>query len=330
MQETPSHYRSLGLAVLIAIGLATPALEADAQGAGSIAKKKTAPRNLTIVGSGYTMPAMLEGWAQEFERRTGIAVEIIGSGTSTGPPALLDGTADLAAMTRPLRKDESEALTQALGTVPVQVPIAVDAVAIFVHADNPIEKLTLQQVDAIFSEDRRCGGARRIDRWNQVGLRDAFDGRRIALFGRRAGSGTGSFFKSAALCGGAFRDWVQVSPGRSSAALRVAESRFGIGFGSLRDQVPGMRVVPLSETDEAPALDPQTSLERDTRYPLRRSLNLVVLGRGNRKANQNAIDFVRLALEESSQSALTALDFYPLPAGLREAALKRLDSLSQP
>ena len=276
------------------------------------------------------MPALLSGWATQFEKRTGVKVEIVGSGTSTGPPALLDGTADLAAMTRPLRRDESESLTAALGTVPSQIPIAVDAVAIFVHADNPLQQLTIPQVDAIFSDARRCGGPRRIDRWNQLGLGDAFDGRRIALFGRRAGSGTGSFFRNVALCGGAFRDWVQVSPGRASAALRVAESRFGIGFGSLRDQVPGMRVVPLVPKGGDTALSPQESLQHDTRYPLRRSLNLVVLGRGNRKANQNAIEFVRLALEEDSQEALTELDFHPLPETMRDAARKRLDSLSQP
>jgi ABC-type phosphate transport system substrate-binding protein len=104
---------------------------------------------LRIVGSGYSMPVLMRPWIEAFEAETGVVVEVVPSGTSTGPPALVARRADVAAMTRPLREAEAEAISRTLGAPAIVLPVARDEVAVFVNEDNPIGRITLAQIDAI-------------------------------------------------------------------------------------------------------------------------------------------------------------------------------------
>lgn len=323
----------IGLALLFSTLLSTFAVLADEISSDASQAEPGAQVRLRIVGSGYTMPVFVQPWAEEFEARSGISVEVLPTGTSTAPPALLAGDAEIAAMTRPLHEAEARALEQAFGGAPLVWPVAEDQVAVFVNRENPIEQLTLAELDAVYSKARRCGATEDITRWGALLTRAQIEStgwmanRAISLFGRRTGSGTGSFFRERALCDGEFKDWMRISPGRESAALGVAESKFGIGFGSLRDQKKGMKVVAIAETSDGPFVRPGEGSTGAASYALGRTLNFVIPVRGDVKTRKHVLDFLEFVYSESSQAGVVKVGFNSVNPELLKTRLDRIAEL---
>jgi len=133
--------------------------------------------NLSSVGSD-TLANLMTLWAEEFKREyPNVNIQIQAAGSSTAPPALTEGTSNIGPMSRRMKDKEIEAFEKKYGYKPTEIRVAIDALAVFVHKDNPIEGLTIPQVDAIFSSTRKCGEAEDITRWGQVGLTGGWEGR---------------------------------------------------------------------------------------------------------------------------------------------------------
>lgn len=305
-----------------------------AVGAVAGAVEEPADRPLRIVGSGYSMPVLMRPWVEAFENETGIEVEVVPSGTSTGPPALIEGRADIAAMTRPLREAESEAISLRFGAPPMVLPVAGDEVAIFVNTGNPVDRITLAEIDAIYSESRRCGAPLNITHWGQLGAVGEFANRTIALFGRRPGSGTATFFRTRALCGGEFKDWMRISPGRTSASLQVVESRLGIGFGSLRDQRPGMKALAVAVSESGPFVRPGEGGSSAVPYPLARTLDFVVAAPASKHEGLEKgalhpalLTFLESVLSGDAQASASTSGYAPLTEEQMIESRRQLDSM---
>lgn len=274
-----------------------------------------------ITGSGYTMPRFLEPWAAMFEEETGTTVSIAGTGTSTGPPALLRGDADIAAMSRPMNDAELAAFVARRGGEPVAIPVAADALAVFVNGGNPLERLTLLQLDAIFSAERRCGPEEAISRWGEIGLDGAWRERRLTLYGRRPGSGTGALFRELALCGGPYRADLRINPGGASAALAIAEEPYGIGFGGRTDGVEGMKMVAIATAEGEPYKLPTRADDvYSGAYPLGRQLYFYVLGSGHELAAP-VREFLVFALSEPAQDVVEQAGFMRIPPDMAATVL---------
>jgi phosphate transport system substrate-binding protein len=198
-------------------------------GLASYIPSTTANGWLTIAGSD-TMQPILAKLAVEFRRwhpDIKIAVQSSRNHGETSPlpliEPLLDGYANsrrgdgktsghlgsnqvqLLASSRPLTSEELETLKQRHGFEPTAIPIAQDAVAIYVNRDNPLKGLTLQEADAIFSKSRKRGAAEDFSRWGQLGLPDEWTQAPIRLYGRDLRSkGTRPFFKQVVLLEGEF------------------------------------------------------------------------------------------------------------------------------
>ena len=113
--------------------------------------------NLSSVGSD-TLANLMTLWAESFKRTyPNINVQIQAAGSSTAPPALAENTSNLGPMSRLMKDKEVEAFEKKFGYKPTAIAVAIDALAVFVHKDNPIEGLTIPQIDAIFSSTRTCG-----------------------------------------------------------------------------------------------------------------------------------------------------------------------------
>lgn len=274
----------------------------------AVAEENAAAKQLRIAGSGTLLP-IVEGLAKAFgETHPGVSVQIESRGSSSGPPALLAERADLAAMSRPFNDAERQAFLRRHGDEPRRVVVAIDAVAVFVNEDNPLRALTLGQVDAIFSDTRRCGAPKALEIWNDVGVGGKLDGRRIRLFGRNQRSGTRAWFREAALCGGLFRPELRERPGADSLALSIAESATGIGYGSLAvSRAPGVRPIPLARRAGEKAVLPESEHVDAGAYPLTRELYLYA----SPAASEPVIaDFLALAVSERGQQIAEAAGFF--------------------
>lgn len=144
--------------------------------------------DLNSIGSD-SLNNLMTLWAEGFKKAyPNVNIQIEGKGSSTAPPALIEGTAQLGPMSRPMKAEEIDGFEKKYGYKPTEVKVAIDALAVFAHKDNPLKGITLKQIDSMFSKTRKKGGDD-ISDWGQLGL-DAWKGRAISLFGRNSASGT--------------------------------------------------------------------------------------------------------------------------------------------
>jgi len=233
------------------LALVAPVLAQQVQVESGIAayqKASGVSGNINSVGSD-TMNNMMALWAEAFRKMyPNVKIQIEGKGSSTAPPALISGTSQFGPMSRAMRSTEIDQFEAKYGYKPTQLRTSYDALAVYVNKDNPLEKLTLAQVDAAFSKTRRRGG-KNAGTWGDLGLTGDWAGRPISLYGRNSASGTYGFFKEHTLKNGDYRDTVKEQPGSASVVQGVTEDRFGMGYSGIGYKTSGVKVVALAEKD---------------------------------------------------------------------------------
>ena len=187
-------------------------------------------------------------WAEDFKRvYPNVNIQIQAAGSSTAPPALTERTSNIGPMSREMKDNEIEAFESRYGYKPTAIPVAIDALAVYVHKDNPIAGMTIPQVDAIFSSNQRCGASAAIDSWGDLEMRGAWERRDIQLFGRNSVSGTYGYFKDVALCDGDFKNNVNEQPGSASVVQSVSTSINGVGYSGIGYRTSSVRAVPIAK-----------------------------------------------------------------------------------
>ena len=163
------------------------------------AKTQGVSGNLNSIGSD-TLNNLMTYWAEGFRKQyPNVNIQIEGKGSSTAPPALIEGTAQIGPMSRKMKTSEIEAFENKYGFKPLQIGVALDSLGVFVNKDNPIKELSLQQIDAIFSKNRKGGYPQDILTWSQVGVTGSLANMPISLYGRNSASGTYGYFKDLSL-----------------------------------------------------------------------------------------------------------------------------------
>ena len=280
--------------------------------------------NLSSIGSD-TLNNLMTLWAEEFAKfYPNVNVQIQGAGSSTAPPALTEGTAMLAPMSRPMRQSEIQEFEARHGYQPTELPVAVDMLAVYVNRDNPITSLSLPQVDAIFSATRRCGAPADITRWGELGLTGAWENRDFTLYSRNAVSGTYGFFKDNALCGGDFKSSINEQPGSSSVVQGVTESINGIGYSGIGYITSGVRAVPLAAAEGGQAFEPSAENAFSGEYPLARYLLVYINKHPNRELDPVTREFVKMVYSKQGQEVVDRDGYVPLPASVVERMLEQL------
>ena len=232
--------------------------------------------NLSAIGSD-TLNNVMSNWAEGFRKEyPSVQVQVEGKGSSTAPPALIAGTAQLAPMSREMKADELDAFEKKFGYPPTLIRVAIDALAVYVQKDNPLDKATLTQVDAVFSKARRCGGPSSIENWGDLGVKGALAAQPIRLYGRNSASGTYGYFKEVALCGGDYRDTVKEQPGSSAVVQGVTEDKQGMGYSGIGYKTAGVKTLSIAKDANSPysATDPEEVYAG--KYPLARFLYVYV------------------------------------------------------
>lgn len=281
--------------------------------------------NLNSIGSD-TLNNLMTLWAEGFRKQyPNVKIQIEGKGSSTAPPALIEGTAQLGPMSRAMKNTEMDAFERKFRYKPTAFPVAIDALAVYVNKDNPITGLTMAQVDAIFSKSRRWGHNENIQFWKQAGVNGELGNSAISIYGRNSASGTYGFFKEHALKNGDFKDEVKEQPGSASVVQSVSEDEAGVGYSGIGYLTSNVRAIPLAEKDGMPFKEPNQQNADDGSYPLWRYLYLYVNKAPDKPLDPIVGEFIKFIYSKEGQKAVVKDGFFPLKADAVEKELRKLD-----
>ncbi len=281
--------------------------------------------NLSSVGSD-TLANLMTLWAESFKRLyPNVNIQIQAAGSSTAPPALTEGTANFGPMSRKMKSNEIKAFEQRYGYKPTGIPVAIDALAVFVHKDNPIKGLSIPQVDAIFSSTKKCHADKDLTSWGQLGLTGEWANRSIQLFGRNSVSGTYGYFKKKALCKGDFKNSVNEQPGSASVVQSVSTSLNGIGYSGIGYKTSGVRALALTKKDGKPFIEATFENAVKGNYPLSRFLWVYVNKQPNKPLSPIDKEFLKMVLSKTGQEVVVKDGYIPLPAKVVDKYLKKFE-----
>jgi len=281
--------------------------------------------NVNSIGSD-TLNNLMTLWAEGFRKQyPNVKIQIEGKGSSTAPPALIEGTAQLGPMSRTMKNTEIDAFERKFRYKPTAFPVAIDALAVYVNKDNPVKGLTMAQVDAIFSKSRRWGHPENIQFWKQVGLDEGLGNSPISIYGRNSASGTYGFFKDHALKNGDYKDEVKEQPGSASVVQSVSEDQAGIGYSGIGYLTSNVRAVPLAEKEGMSYKEASQENADNGSYPLWRHLYIYVNKAPNKPLDPIVGEFIKFIYSKEGQQVVIKDGFFPLKAGTIEKELKNLD-----
>jgi phosphate transport system substrate-binding protein len=238
-----------------------------------------------------TLNNLITLWAEGFRKQyPNVKIQVEGKGSSTAPPALIEGTAQLGPMSRTMKSSEIDAFEAKFGYPPTPYPVAVDALALFVNKDNPVKGLTIPEVDALFSKSRRQG----------------------LVIGRNSASGTYGFFKEHALKNGDFKDQVKEQPGSASVVQGISEDRFGIGYSGIGYTTSGVKMVPLAAKSGQPFIEPTQANTKNGTYPLWRYLYIYVNQAPGKPLSPIVKEFLAYVYSREGQSDVLRDGYFPV------------------
>jgi phosphate transport system substrate-binding protein len=305
------------LSILATISFSASAIDAEI---ASYQKVEGVSGSLSSVGSD-TLANLMTLWAEEFKRLyPNVTVQIQAAGSATAPPALTEGTATLGPMSRMMKSEEVEAFEAKHGYKPTAIPVAVDALAIFVNKDNQLTSISIPQVDAIYSATRACGHDSDISQWSDLGLSGDLGSQRIQLFGRNSASGTYGYFKESALCKGDFKSSVNEQPGSASVVQGVTKSLNGIGYSGIGYKTSSVKALPLSRKTGGEAIEPTPENAISGKYPLARYLYVYVNKHPNEPLAPLEKEFVLMVLSKTGQAIVVKDGYVALPAKVAQKA----------
>jgi phosphate transport system substrate-binding protein len=279
--------------------------------------------NLNSIGSD-TMNNLMTLWAEGFKKfYPNVNVQVEGKGSSTAPPALIEGTAQLGPMSRAMRGNEVDAFEGKFGYKPTQLRTSLDSLALFVHKDNPIKGLSLAQVDSLFSKTFRCKGVE-AKTWGEVGADGTWATSPVSLYGRNSASGTYGFFKEHALCNGDFKDTVKEQPGSASVVQGVSEDRNGAGYSGIGYTTSGVRAVPLAAKQGDPYQEATYQNVIAGKYPLARFLFIYINRNPGQPLDPLMREFTKFIFSKEGQEIVTKDGYYPLPASVVKEEVAKL------
>ena len=280
--------------------------------------------NLSSIGSD-TMNNLMTLWGEGFGKfYPNVKLQIEGKGSSTAPPSLITGTAQLGPMSRPMKGSEIDAFEKKFGYKPTGLRSSVDALAVFVNKDNPIKCLTMAQTDAIFSKFRRYGYKEDVKTWGKLGLTGDWANRSLSLFGRNSASGTYGFFKEHTLKNGDYKDEVKEQPGSASVVQGVTVDRYAIGYSGIGYATSGVRAVPIAEKPGASCVEATAENAYSGKYPLARFLYVYINRAPGKGLDPLMREFVKFMFTRQGQEVVIKDGYFPVPNSIAKEELGKV------
>jgi phosphate transport system substrate-binding protein len=272
-----------------------------------------------------TLGDLMRIWAGEFTKlNPNVKIDVDSRGSGTATAALLEGTAQLGPMSRPMRSEEYEPFEKKFGYHPASLPVAVDALAVYVNKDNPIECLTIEQLDQIFSKTHLFSGGKNVKTWGDLGLTGDWASQPVVLFGRNSASGTFDTFVDAALAHGEFKNELKEQPGSAEVVKMVAADKFAIGYSGIGYLTTGVRAVPLAANAADKCHDTSPEATYSGAYPLARYLYVYLNKSPAKPVDAAVLEFLKYVLSRDGQKGTVKSGFYPITNAIRMRDLSTL------
>jgi len=251
---------------------------------------------ITIKGSD-TMVLLGQRWAEFYMKKNpGIQIQVTGGGSGTGIAALINGTTDICESSRPMKDKEKETLKEKVGKEAVEIPVAVDGLAIYLHNSNPLKEFSLEQLKSIYTG--------RITNWKELGGKEG----KIILYSRENNSGTYAYFKEHVLENKDFHPTAQTLPGTAAVVNAVAKDPRAIGYGGIAYH-KGIRSALVKKSADSPGIEPTMETVLSGSYPISRNLFWYLAGQPSGEIKK-LVDWV---LGDDGQGVVKEVGYYPLP-----------------
>ena len=264
-------------------------------------------RNITVKGSD-TLVILGQRWAEVYmQKNPDVSIQVTGGGSGTGIAALINSTTQVAEASRPMKDKEIANLKAKRGLDALELPVAVDGLAVYVHESNPVSELSLAQLKAIYT------GA--VKNWKEVGGRDE----RILLYSRENNSGTYVYFKEHVLENADYYPTAQTLPGTAAVINAVAKDPRGIGYGGIA-YGKGIKHLRVKKDAASPAIEPSMENVLEGRYPISRYLYWYLAG----QPSGDLLTFSQWVVSREGQEVVEKVGYYPLNEKDRLASVAKL------
>jgi phosphate transport system substrate-binding protein len=256
-----------------------------------------------------TMVNVAQVWAEEYRKAApGVEVEVSGGGSGVGLAALLKGAVDIANASRDIKPSEIEQAEKNTGKKPVGFTVGFDALAVYVHKDNPLSEITVEQLTDLYAE----GG--KTTRWSEIGVKiPGVSDDTIVRVSRQSSSGTYEFFREHALGNRDFRMGSRDLNGSKEVVELVGGTPTAIGYSGMGYATGAVKMLKVTSKPGSPAIAPTVAAVHDKTYPLARSLHVYTLGEPQGAVKQY-IDWI---LSDAGQKVVEDSGYVPVPPDQR-------------
>ena len=260
-----------------------------------------------------TIKPLVRAWLDTVAvRHPKLQITVASEKSGKGLDALLEHRTDVAAMPRRLTAGELAEFVREYGYEPTEVAIAGDALALYVHKDNPLTGLSLEELDAMFCRERQRGVPFDIDSWGLVGVMDEWFEAPVQLYGRNGTSATSAFFQEEVCNHGSLLPKLIDAEGSASVVVAVGGNPHGIGFGAIGYETSMVKSLPIASVKGGRYIEPTLQTVRNGSYPLRRNLYLYIAKPPKAQPTQPSAELVRYVLSRQGQQAAADLGYIPL------------------
>lgn len=307
MNSDNKSRKTLGAGFILTLCLAVAGCKPGGSGGGS---GSGGARHLAIQNKGSdTMVNLAQAWAEEYRKvNPAVSIEVSGGGSGVGIAALIRGTVDIANSSRDMKPVEFEQARKNTGKEPKEFTVGYDALAIYVHKDNPLNEITTAQIAQIYAE----GGT--VNRWSDLGVKiPGTAGDEIVRISRQSSSGTYEFLREHVLENKDFKLGSRDMNGSKEVVELVASTPTAIGYSGMGYATAAVKMLKVKSKEGEPAVEPTVANALSKAYPIARSLHLYTLGapEGPVKA------YIDWAMSEAGQKVVEATGYVPLPPAAR-------------
>lgn len=274
---------------------------------------------LKSVGSD-TLNNLMTLWTQEFTNfYPSVKPEIEGKGSSTAPPALIEGQSQFGPMSREMKPSEMDKFEERFGYKPTVIRSGIDCLAVYVNKDCPLDEITIDQITRVFS----VTGSDMT--WGDLGVTDtAFANKPVNLYGRNSASGTYGYFKKVALGKNDYKATVKEQPGSSAVVQAVATDRFGMGYSGIGYRTADVKVLRVAYEEGEEAFPPEGDYAYSGDYPIARFLYIYLNYDARKDLDPLRAEFIKLIFSQQGQEVVIKDGYIPITAEIAREDLETL------